>query len=132
MAPEIIRHEKYSMPADVYSFGVVLWQLVTRQKPYNTLTPIQTAFGVAKEGLRPHIPSKCPPLISDLMQLCWSEEPHKRPPFARIVTMLKNKRLINYGEGNIPAPYVTYGYNEYEYSNIITENRGMGLFQSQI
>ena len=48
MSPEVIRHEPYSSNADVYSFGVVLWQLITREVPFATMTPIQTAYAVAE------------------------------------------------------------------------------------
>ncbi|CAN0253614.1 unnamed protein product, partial [Ectocarpus sp. 13 AM-2016] len=56
MAPEVIRHEPYSKAADVYSFGVVLWQIVARKQPFKGLTPLQAAFSVARQGLRPQIP----------------------------------------------------------------------------
>ena len=34
MAPEIIRHEAYSFMADVYSFALIMWQLTTREEPF--------------------------------------------------------------------------------------------------
>jgi serine/threonine protein kinase len=48
MAPEVIRHEKYSVASDTYSFGILLWQLVTRNpRPFDSMQPVQTAFAVA-------------------------------------------------------------------------------------
>ncbi|KAJ6248969.1 f-box only protein [Anaeramoeba flamelloides] len=37
IAPEIVRSENYSYPADIYSFGILLWEMITRQKPYEGL-----------------------------------------------------------------------------------------------
>ena len=48
MAPEVIRHEKYTGAADVYSFGVLLNELASGFVPYSNAhyTPVQVAFGV--------------------------------------------------------------------------------------
>ena len=64
MAPEVIRHEKTS-PAlmakmDVWSYGVVVWELLTRQIPYNGLPPLSVAFGVGRGLLRVRCPAATP------------------------------------------------------------------------
>jgi len=92
MAPEVIRHEAYSFPADVYSFGVLLWELVVREQPYANMTPIQAAFGVAKDNLRPGLTQEVPPRTRALMQRCWHPMPSMRPPFQEITELLPQLR----------------------------------------
>eukprot|EP00752_Nemacystus_decipiens_P008521 g7610.t1 len=84
MAPEVIRHEPYGYAADVYSFGVVLWQVLTRRQPFEGLTPIQAAFSVARQGLRPPFPPSAPSALCSLMGRCWHQTPEARPSFSQV------------------------------------------------
>uniref|UniRef100_A0A7S2Y8D6 Mitogen-activated protein kinase kinase kinase n=1 Tax=Entomoneis paludosa TaxID=265537 RepID=A0A7S2Y8D6_9STRA len=87
MAPEVISHDSYSSNADVYSFGVCLWQLITREIPFATLTPIQAAYAVA-EGRRPTIPSSTPRRLREIIEACWEHDSYRRPSFTYIAMAL--------------------------------------------
>jgi serine/threonine protein kinase len=87
MAPEVIRHDAYGSNADVYSFGVCLWQLITREIPFATMTPIQAAYAVA-EGHRPEIPSFTPRKLHEVIRSCWDQDSHRRPSFTYIAMAL--------------------------------------------
>ncbi|KAG6618847.1 TKL protein kinase [Phytophthora cinnamomi] len=88
MAPEVIRHEPYSNKADVYSFGVVLWELLARDQPFRGLTPIQAAFAVARQQMRPALPRQTPLKIGELIEHCWHHDPARRPDFGAILEAL--------------------------------------------
>ena len=88
MAPEVIRHEKYSMAADVYSFAILAWELLARDLPFAGMTPVQAAFSVVRANLRPDIPPHTPPEMRSLLVACWDDVPEKRPSFAEIVRAL--------------------------------------------
>lgn len=100
MAPEVIRHESYSSNADVYSFGLVLWQLITREVPFATMTPIQAAFSVA-EGRRPSIPDSCPPRLRDIIESCWDQDSHKRPSFTYVAMALADYARMAFSPANV-------------------------------
>jgi serine/threonine protein kinase len=87
MAPEVIRHESYSSNADVYSFGICLWQLITREIPFATMTPIQAAYAVA-EGRRPEIPASTPLRLQEIIRSCWDQDSQRRPSFTYVAMAL--------------------------------------------
>ncbi|XP_068304195.1 serine/threonine-protein kinase STY46-like isoform X2 [Pyrus communis] len=90
MAPEVIEHRPYNHTADVFSFGVVLWELLTGKLPYENLTPLQAAVGVVQKGLRPTIPRHTNPVLMELMERCWQQDPSLRPEFSEIVNTLQH------------------------------------------
>ena len=55
MAPEIIMGKKYTEKADVYASGIILWEILTREEPYEEKEPMQIVVEVVNEGLRPTI-----------------------------------------------------------------------------
>ena len=84
MAPEVIEHAPYNEKADVFSFGVLLWEMLTGKVPYAEMTPLQAAVGVVQKGLRPTLPTTCPPALASLIRSCWHRSPHERPPFSQL------------------------------------------------
>ncbi|XP_027149496.1 serine/threonine-protein kinase STY46-like [Coffea eugenioides] len=90
MAPEVIEHKPYNHKADVFSFGIVLWELLTTKLPYEHMTPLQAAVGVVQKGLRPSIPRQTHPLVVELLERCWQQDPSSRPEFSEIVEILQD------------------------------------------
>lgn len=81
MAPEVIRHEKYTEKADVYSYAILVWQLVTREEPFADRGQIEAAVAVSMQSARPPFPTDTPEAIMKLIEQCWSEDPEQRPSF---------------------------------------------------
>eukprot|EP00978_Attheya_sp_CCMP212_P028363 scaffold97816_cov59-Attheya_sp.AAC.1 len=88
MAPEVLANHHYAEPADVYSFGIILWELLSRECPYDGMSPIQCALAVLNSDARPEIPIWCPSSLADLIRACWDKDSSSRPTFAQIISAL--------------------------------------------
>lgn len=85
MAPEVVKSQEYGSPCDVFSYGMTGWELLFERYPFDHLSPIQTAFAIAK-GERP--PPSRPrhqrrdrrlyDLETTLFPLCWEQDPSLR------------------------------------------------------
>lgn len=73
MAPEIFSGEKYTEKADVYSFGILLWELWTRQQPFDGYQAV-TIPNLVVKGERPPIPKDMENDIKKLIQSCWDKK----------------------------------------------------------
>ena len=71
----------YDEKADVWSFGVIVWELLSRECPYEGMTAIQCALAVLNRDKRPDIPKWCPPGLHALIKACLKKEPSERPSF---------------------------------------------------
>ncbi|KAH0475307.1 MAG: uncharacterized protein KVP18_004408 [Porospora cf. gigantea A] len=55
MAPELLRGESVTKAADVYSFGVLLWEMITRQIPFDGWPLGHVIASVGYGGMRPRL-----------------------------------------------------------------------------
>jgi len=90
-APEILQNKEYDEKADVYSFAIILWEICTRQFPFDEFN-IKWVYVLEDKiitGLRPTIPATCPQRFSALISQCWDAQPTARPSFDEIVTVIE-------------------------------------------
>jgi serine/threonine protein kinase len=88
MAPEVLANMSYNEKADVYSYGIIVWELLSRECPYEGMTAIQCALAVLNRDKRPEIPKWCPPSLHALIKACLKKEPDQRPTFEQILLAL--------------------------------------------
>lgn len=90
MAPEFIHGEEYDEKVDVYSFGFILWELITKEIPFDGLETAQVIYLVVIQNTRPQIPENTPPNLAKLIECCWSQNPKERPSFQKIISLFEN------------------------------------------
>ncbi|OWA52410.1 CD109 antigen [Hypsibius exemplaris] len=114
MAPESFERNRFSTQSDVWSYGVVVWEMLTRgQRPY-ALQRTERGFSLAvlgqflADGNRLIIPDCCSSDLRNLILLCWSECPERRPTFDRIfVDVLRQRDLEKNDEAGYMIPTTT-------------------------
>ncbi|TKR87771.1 hypothetical protein L596_012121 [Steinernema carpocapsae] len=88
-APEVIVNKQSSATSDTYSFGVVIWELFTKCVPFKGYEEGTLMYLLGTEKITPPIPDDCPPVIKQLLNDCWEQEPENRPDFVEIRERLK-------------------------------------------
>jgi len=70
------------------TFAVVLWEIYTQGEPWEDCEDIDAVIDTVLAGRRPSIPSTCPGVLRDLIELNWSQHPQSRLDMETTVNML--------------------------------------------
>ncbi len=89
MAPEALGEQLYSTKSDVWSFGMILYEIVAHQEPHVSEDLIGIAIKIRDKGYTPIIPNDCPPVLRQVMQMCWKLDPKERPEMSAICAILE-------------------------------------------
>ncbi|XP_065218385.1 mitogen-activated protein kinase kinase kinase 7-like [Planococcus citri] len=89
MAPEVFEGHTYSEKCDIFSWGIILWQVLSRQKPFNEVgvNALRIMWSV-HQGKRPPLIEGCPKPLEILMTKCWSKDTSSRPPMQEVVRQM--------------------------------------------
>ncbi|XP_045074248.1 receptor-interacting serine/threonine-protein kinase 2 isoform X2 [Coregonus clupeaformis] len=82
LSPEALTGTTPSVEADMYSFGVLLWETLNRRQPCGDLLQLLSGEDGVDSGLEDELLAKHVPhchTLSQLMNNCWSTNPHSRP-----------------------------------------------------
>lgn len=104
----------------------MLYELFTRDSPYDESMSGQEIRDAVCSGVRPKIPASCPGRLRDLMQgiileecvlafiylitdaACWNDEPNSRPTFQQIVDELYAILIPDQGAREVWASVFTF------------------------
>ena len=89
-APEILEMKEGAdiFSADVYSYGVTVFEIASRQLPWNGLQPMQILMKVCMQNERVEMPASAPPVLVQVANACLEKQPSKRPTFEKIQDIL--------------------------------------------
>eukprot|EP01025_Chloroclados_australasicus_P023747 TRINITY_DN239_c0_g1_i1.p3 TRINITY_DN239_c0_g1~~TRINITY_DN239_c0_g1_i1.p3 ORF type:complete len:333 (-),score=6.51 TRINITY_DN239_c0_g1_i1:5050-6048(-) len=78
VAPELFTSNQLSRASDIYSLGIVMWEMWTRQMPWQGYGYLVIREQVG-QGQRPPIPEQMPKQLQYIIRWCWDQQQHKRP-----------------------------------------------------
>lgn len=89
MPPEAFLDGVFTSKTDVWSFGVLLWEVMSLGLlPYPGRGNTEV-MQLVMDGHRLSRPPNCPPVLHELMLLCWHQQPESRPPFSTLLARLE-------------------------------------------
>ncbi|XP_030622456.1 mixed lineage kinase domain-like protein [Chanos chanos] len=82
-------HYSYDKPCEIYSFGIVLWEIATRENPFEGCSRDDVYRKVYTEQIIEPLPQDCPQQLAELINACRSFEPFHRPTAGVLVDKLR-------------------------------------------
>jgi NIMA (never in mitosis gene a)-related kinase 2 len=86
MSPEICQAETYNMRSDIWSLGCIMFELCTKEPPFNAKTHIQLAQNIRK-GVFKDLPSMYSKELQNVIASCLKVNPRFRPDAASLLTV---------------------------------------------
>ena len=109
ISPEILKNEKNNEKSDVHSYSMIVYEIMTNEIPFKNIdNKVDLYNKVVKNKSRPIIKESIPYIYRYFMEICWSDEPEKRPSFDIIVSNLEKNR-----------EFITAEINSKEYFNYV-------------
>ncbi|KAH0365242.1 kinase-like protein, partial [Aureobasidium melanogenum] len=98
MSPEICAAERYSLYSDIWSLGCIVYELCTREPPFNARTHLELIqkIKLGKVAPLPRIYSK---ELSDVISACLQVNPNSRPDTASLLNLPRVKLVRKTQEG---------------------------------
>ncbi|CAN0001645.1 unnamed protein product [Choristocarpus tenellus] len=78
MAPEVFRGEPYNEKVDMYSYGLILWEMLSLNQVFSSMSSAQHTQQVVEGGLRPTLDGSWPDEVHDILNGCWHQESNQR------------------------------------------------------
>ncbi|XP_021764211.1 serine/threonine-protein kinase STY8-like [Chenopodium quinoa] len=90
MAPELFRNEDYDTKVDVFSFALILQEMIEGYPPFASKEDKNAQEAYAANERPPFKASgkSYPHKLKELIEVCWNEDPTKRPTFREIIARL--------------------------------------------
>jgi D-alanyl-D-alanine dipeptidase len=77
---------------------MTVYEIVAQCEPHKEIVnALEVATAIRDQGLTPKIPDDCPPLLRQVMEMCWQKDPEQRPTMGVILAMMKASNPIGIG-----------------------------------
>ena len=102
MSPEICAAERYTLKSDIWSLGCIIYELCSREPPFNAKSHFQLVNKI-KEGKVAPLPTCYSPELNEVVRSCLRVNPDKRPDTVALLNlptvklMRKEKEVVELG-----------------------------------
>ncbi|TVY86000.1 G2-specific protein kinase, partial [Lachnellula willkommii] len=102
MSPEICAAERYTLKSDIWSLGCIIYELCSREPPFNAKSHFQLVQKI-KEGKVAPLPGVYSPELNAVIKDCLKINPDRRPDTATLLNlpvvklMRKEKEVVELG-----------------------------------
>jgi serine/threonine protein kinase len=102
MSPEICAAERYTLKSDIWSLGCIIYELCSREPPFNAKSHFQLVQKI-KEGKIAPLPAVYSPELNNVIKDCLKVNPDRRPDTATLLNlpvvklMRKEKEVVELG-----------------------------------
>jgi NIMA (never in mitosis gene a)-related kinase len=86
MSPEICAAEKYTLYSDIWSLGCIMYELCTKEPPFNANSHLQLVQRIRKGDFKP-IPSIYSKDLADVIASCLKTNPMHRPDTGSLLSV---------------------------------------------
>jgi serine/threonine protein kinase len=103
MSPEICAAEKYTLHSDIWALGCIMYELCTKEPPFNAKTHLQLVQKIRK-GVFDPLPSIYSRDLQNVIANCLKVNPLHRPDTASLLTIpyvwiaRKGKEMVDFGK----------------------------------
>ena len=98
MSPEICAAERYSLYSDIWSLGCIIYELCTREPPFNARTHLELIQKIKLGKVAP-LPRGYTKELSDVISACLQVNPNTRPDTASLLNLPRVKMVRKQQEG---------------------------------
>jgi serine/threonine protein kinase len=98
MSPEICAAERYSLYSDIWSLGCIVYELCTREPPFNARTHLELIQKIKLGKVAP-LPRMYSKELSDVISACLQVNPNSRPDTASLLNLPRVKMVRKTQEG---------------------------------
>ena len=103
MSPEICAAERYTLKSDIWSLGCIIYELCSREPPFNAKSHFQLVQKI-KEGKIAPLPNVYSPELNAVIKDCLRVNPDRRPDTVALLNlptvklMRKEKEVVELGK----------------------------------
>lgn len=84
MSPEICAAERYSHHSDIWSMGCIIYELASRQVPFEARSHMELVLKIKKGYIKP-LPPQYSQDLTDVISWCLKTDPRQRPDCAQLL-----------------------------------------------